>query len=211
MPPEIVKLLVEIWIEYAIGMLFIFARILVRLRLVGLRNFDVDDYLIFLTAVSAVHRSAKHCAEVRRRLEADFQLQALWTTVATIAHIFIVECGGQHTGILPDDVRATLTPEGVQAYTYGTQMFLFGLWIYFCVVWTLKVNMLFFYRRVVKGTWTERLVVPVMGLVVGSFLVIVLTMTLTCRPFKTLWQVLPDPGRKSSHVLPISVPYGVFR
>ncbi|KAB5535376.1 hypothetical protein GE09DRAFT_1227357 [Coniochaeta sp. 2T2.1] len=169
MPPEIVKLLVEIWIEYAIGMLFIFARILVRLRLVGLRNFDVDDYLIFLTA-------------------------ALWTTVATIAHVFIVDCGGQHTGILPPDVRAALTPEGVQAYTYGTQMFLFGLSIYFCVVWTLKINMLFFYRRVVKGTWTERLVVPVMGLVVGSFLVIVLTMTLTCRPFHALWQVLPDPG-----------------
>lgn len=132
----------------------------------------------------------------------DFRLQAVWTTVATIAHIFIVECGGQHTGILPDDVRENLTPEGVQAYTYGTQMFLFGLSIYFCVVWTLKANMLFFYRRVVKGTWTERLVGPVMGLVVGSFLVIVLTMTLTCRPFKTLWQVLPDPGRKSSHILP---------
>jgi hypothetical protein len=83
------------------------------------------------------------------------------------------------------------------AWEYGTQVFFVGLASYAVIVWTLKFNMLFFYQRVVNGLWVEKLILPAFGLVAASGVAIVLTLTLTCIPFRKLWQIWPDPGRES--------------
>lgn len=80
-------------------------------------------------------------------------------------------------------------------WAFGSQMFLLGLTGYFIILWTLKFNMLCFYRRVVRDLWTEIFIKPLMLLVAFSGAAIILTIALTCRPFHHLWQVWPDPGR----------------
>lgn len=85
-------------------------------------------------------------------------------------------------------------------WTYGSQIFLFGLSGYFIILWTLKFNMLCFYSRVVRGLWTEKFVKPLMVLVALSAVAIIFTLALTCRPFHHLWQVWPDPGCESIYI-----------
>jgi len=76
-------------------------------------------------------------------------------------------------------------------------MFLFGLTGYIFIVWLVKFNQLFFYRRVVRGTWVENLIYPTMGLLAAALSAIVLTIALHCVPLQKIWQVYPDPGRRS--------------
>lgn len=73
-------------------------------------------------------------------------------------------------------------------WEYGSQIFLFGLSEYFVIIWMLKFNMLFFYRRVVRNTWSEKFVIPVMCFIGVTFVAVVFTISLTCRPFHHLWQ-----------------------
>lgn len=44
--------LIEIWTLYGVGTLMIAARIFVRTKLVGVRGYSPDDYLIWLAWVS---------------------------------------------------------------------------------------------------------------------------------------------------------------
>lgn len=48
--------LVEIYTLYGIGTCMIFARIACRTKLVGVRGWHPDDYIIFLSWVSTAHR-----------------------------------------------------------------------------------------------------------------------------------------------------------
>lgn len=82
-------------------------------------------------------------------------------------------------------------------WAFGTQMFMLSLVLYVVVLWSLKFNMLWLYKRVVRGLWTERFIKPLMVQVVVSLIIIILTLALKCRPFHHLWQVWPDPGGKS--------------
>jgi hypothetical protein len=60
------KFLYEVWAEYAIGILILFLRFVVRLKTVGVRGFQGDDYfsmlvVIFFTFDAAlVHLCCKH-------------------------------------------------------------------------------------------------------------------------------------------------------
>ncbi len=81
-----------------------------------------------------------------------------------------------------------------RSWEYGSQIFLVGFYSYAVIVWTLKFNMLFFYRRLVRGLWVERVILPVFILVGACAVAVILTFTLTCIPFSKFWQVFPDPG-----------------
>lgn len=89
-----------------------------------------------------------------------------------------------------------------RAWEYGTQVFFVGLASYATIVWTLKFNMLFFYQRVVNGLWVQKMILPAFILVGGSAVAIILTLTLTCIPFRKLWQIYPAPGSKFWHFVP---------
>ncbi|OLN89031.1 hypothetical protein CCHL11_05992 [Colletotrichum chlorophyti] len=65
---------------------------------------------------------------------------------------------------------------------------------YATIVWTLKFNMLFFYRRLVEGQWVHKFILPVMCFVGVTALAMALIIVLTCRPITLMWQVRPDPG-----------------
>lgn len=120
----------------------------------------------------------------------------VYTTVSVIAHVFIVNAEGKHTSMLTPEQRLEVSksPEETEAWVYGSKIFLVGFYSYAAIVWTLKINMLFFYKRLVKGLWVERAIYPAMALVGTTATAVLFTFTLSCIPFHKLWQVYPDPG-----------------
>ncbi|KAF2689762.1 hypothetical protein K458DRAFT_427868 [Lentithecium fluviatile CBS 122367] len=161
--------IVEIWTLYGIGTCMVFVRAFCRTRLVGLRGYCADDYLIWFA-------------------------WAVYSEVTVIAHVFILKAQGRHTSLLTPAQRENLPLSDYQAWEYGTQVFIVGLTSYAVIVWTLKFNMLFFYRRVVKGLWVEQFILPAMCFVGAAAIAIILVLTCICVPFKKMWQIRPDPG-----------------
>ncbi|KAI5458587.1 hypothetical protein BGZ63DRAFT_416207 [Mariannaea sp. PMI_226] len=161
--------LIEMWVLYGVGSMMIAARAFVRTKLVGVRGYRVDDYLVWLAWM-------------------------VYTTVTVIANVFIIVAQGKHTSLLTPEQRKAITAQESEAWSYGSKIFLAGFYSSAVVIWILKFNMLFFYQRLVDGHWVKRAIYPVMGLVAASAVAIILTFTLTCIPFHKLWQVYPDPG-----------------
>ncbi|KAF6815165.1 hypothetical protein CMUS01_12493 [Colletotrichum musicola] len=159
----------EIWSLYAAATIIIGLRVFCRSRMVGVSGFRPDDYLIFLA-------------------------WALYTTVSVMATLFALVAQGRHTSILTPEQRATMPESEFYIWEYGSKNFLVGMSVYAAVVWTLKFNMLFFYRRLVAGQWVEKFILPVMALVASTAIAMILIIALTCRPFNQMWQVRPDPG-----------------
>jgi hypothetical protein len=124
--------------------------------------------------------------------------QLVYTNVMVMAHVFMIVGQGKHTSLLTPEMRESMPVSEYKSWEFGSQIFLAGFFSYAIIVWTLKFNMLFFYRRLVRGTKMERAILPVLGLVGATAIAIILTFTLMCVPFKKLWQVYPDPGGRVS-------------
>ncbi|KAK6821379.1 hypothetical protein PG987_015779 [Apiospora arundinis] len=95
-------------------------------------------------------------------------------------------------GLQPDDVLAIFA--WYAAYEFGSKMFLVGETLYLGTVWTLKLCMAFFYRRLVRGLWSEKLILPLLAGIGATGLAGILTIYLTCTPVSKHWQILPYPG-----------------
>lgn len=62
--------------------------------------------------------------------------------------------------------------------------------------WAEKLCILFLLKRLTRGLWVERLVKPMMAIVITCYLIIVIIVTTYCIPFHNYWQIYPDPGSK---------------
>ncbi|KAK7221830.1 hypothetical protein V2G26_009833 [Clonostachys chloroleuca] len=158
--------LVETWCLYAVGSLIFAARIACRVRTIGLAGFKPDDYIVFLS----------------------------WGTytVMTVAAHFVGGVGDLHA--LSEEERKNLTDEQAKVLVFGTQWFCIGVATYVLFIWTLKLNMLFLYQRVVKGLWVARFIKPTIYLVIATFVAIYLILFCACRPYSRMWTVYPDQG-----------------
>ncbi|EKG16831.1 hypothetical protein MPH_05934 [Macrophomina phaseolina MS6] len=54
--------------------------------------------------------------------------------------------------------------------------------------------MLFLYQRIVNGLWVAKFIKPAMGLVVATFIAIMMILFCSCRPYHRMWIVYPDQG-----------------
>lgn len=104
--------------------------------------------------------------------------------------------GTGDTSHLTMEQRLSFTPEQVAARQSGTKWFMVGWYTYIGLIWTLKLNMLFLYRRVVGVLWVKKYIMPTMIFVGASGISIFILFSSACRPFHKLWQVLPDPGSR---------------
>lgn len=91
----------------------------------------------------------------------------------------------------------TENPELAEQLATGSKFFLVGWFMYPGFVWTLKLCMVFFLRRLVAGIWVEKFIIPMMVLVCTCYVIIIIVVTTSCRPFYKYWQIYPDPGCKS--------------
>ncbi|KAK5651877.1 hypothetical protein OQA88_11536 [Cercophora sp. LCS_1] len=161
--------LIETWVLYSVGSLIILARIVCRWRLVGLYNFKPDDYLIV-------------CAWMT------------YTAMTVAAHI--VGSNGDLHSLTPQQryQLSLLPPEFAEQYIMGTRWFSAGVVTYITFIWLLKINMLFLYQRVVNGLWVEKFIMPTMGLVVLTYLSLIMVLFLPCRPYSRILIIWPDQG-----------------
>ncbi|ROV99833.1 hypothetical protein VSDG_03063 [Cytospora chrysosperma] len=160
--------LVEMWALYVMGSLIIFLRVACRWRMVGVRNFKMDDYIIWFSWVVY--------------------------TIMSVAADVCGRHGSLHT--LSDEVRATITEAEAAPYVWVTKWFCTGVSTYIVFIWSLKFTMLFFYKRVVNGLWVEKFIMPAMALVVASFVAVMVIQFASCRPYNRMWQIYPDQGAR---------------
>ncbi|KAI8936146.1 hypothetical protein NX059_007641 [Plenodomus lindquistii] len=98
------------------------------------------------------------------------------------------------TSHLTMEQRVGFTPAEAALRQTGTKWFMVGWYSYIGLIWTLKLNMLFLYRRVVSFVWVKKFIVPVMIIVGVTGVAIWILLATACRPFHKLWQIWPDPG-----------------
>ncbi|KAF2657114.1 hypothetical protein K491DRAFT_691312 [Lophiostoma macrostomum CBS 122681] len=163
---------VELWTLYALGVSFTILRTYARIVAVGVRDLRADDYLIWL----AVLIYTTQCS--------------LGYTLGTAAH------GLANNGLTAAE-RSALAhddPEYNMRVT-GSKIQVAGWTAASCLLWTLKICVAIFYLRLMNGLDRYRIRIFIaMGLIATTFVALILTIFLSCRPFNHYWQINPDPG-----------------
>lgn len=108
---------------------------------------------------------------------------------------YIVSSTGD-TSNLTHEQRVTMSPSEAAARQKGTKWFIVGWYTYIGLIWGLKINMLFLFKRLVSMTWVSAFIKPLMVFVGASGVAIWVILSTACRPFNHMWQIYPDPGRK---------------
>ncbi|KAF4207618.1 hypothetical protein CNMCM8927_002695 [Aspergillus lentulus] len=158
----------EAWTEYGIGVLIILGRIFARWKVVGVKNWQGDDYFAIIAML-------------------------FWT-----AELTMLELIGQHGANigLTDAQRAALTPEQVKSLVSGSKCLLAGWTCYVTLIWCLKACMLFFYNRLTLGLMQQKLVKINAVVCVFSYIAVIFTIYFHCLPIQKHWQIYPDPGEQ---------------
>ncbi|KAH8154700.1 uncharacterized protein LAJ45_01231 [Morchella importuna] len=163
------RFLTESWSYLGTAAIFVFLRTFARWKVVGFRNFKPDDYLMFF---------ALFC----------------FTLESTAAHL-VITWGGTNS-YLTEEERLALSDDEFWRRTNGSKAFLLG-WNSYCgTVWTLKLCMIFFFRRVTIGLERASMIKYAFAATGLTYVIMMLTLYLTCRPYHKQWQVIPDPGKK---------------
>lgn len=115
----------------------------------------------------------------------------------TVAAHEVTTLGGDTSYLSPEE-RLGMSPEMAAMRQQGTQWFMVGWYTYIGLIWTLKLNMLFLYRRVVGFIFVRKLIMPTIIFVGVTGMAIWILLSTACRPFNHLWQITPDPGREAS-------------
>ncbi|KAG8673715.1 hypothetical protein FPOAC2_07177 [Fusarium poae] len=162
----------EAFILLAISILVIFLRTYARVRQVGLRNLEVDDYLMLLVIVP-------------------------YTIETALAYTVGAKFRGLTNSGMTDDEREALSP-GSEEYNMrvgGSKIQICG-WIVYCsVLWLIKTAMCAFYFRLTAGLQGYKVRIYIgFGLIGLTYFVIICCVLFSCRPFNHLWQINPNPG-----------------
>ncbi|KAI1371623.1 hypothetical protein F4677DRAFT_305867 [Hypoxylon crocopeplum] len=164
---------IEAWTLLAIGILVTILRTYARIKAVGFRRLQADDYLVWVgVTFYAVETSLAY-------------------SVGAVAQ-------GLANNAMTDEQRAALSPDSAEYRTrvIGSKIQLAGWSSYSVLLWALKASLLVFYMRLTAGlarTYLIRIYIG-FGLLIASFMTILLNLFLSCRPFHKNWQINPDPG-----------------
>jgi hypothetical protein len=119
--------------------------------------------------------------------------QLFFTAMSVMAHI--VSQSGDNAN-MTDDYRKNISAVEAATRIRGSKAFIVGWFTYTGMLWTLKICMLVFLRRVTSGLPSAKLIMPVFYAVIVSWLANILLFVTACRPFHQYWQIYPDPGSK---------------
>ncbi|KAI5778447.1 hypothetical protein EDC01DRAFT_634842 [Geopyxis carbonaria] len=153
---------------YSIGTAIVLFRLYARWKIVGFRGWKPDDFLMILAVI-------------------------VFGTESTMAFI-VGRMGGSNSG-MSQEQREALTQQEVHNRTIGSKAFIVGWLMYVTVVWILKACMVFFFQRITMSLKQQGMIRWAFLSVVTSYIGIVLMFLLTCRPYRKLYQVYPDPGK----------------
>ncbi|KAI0437963.1 hypothetical protein F4803DRAFT_536810 [Xylaria telfairii] len=158
---------------FAIGFVVTITRTIARVKQVGFKGLQGDDYLVWLAMLI-------YSAET-----------ALAYSVGAVA------MGLANNGMTEEE-RRTLDPNSPEYHTRvtGCKIQLSGWSTYSALLWTLKASLLVFYIRLTSGlgrTYLRRIYIG-FAILAATYLAATLNLFLGCRPFNRYWQINPDPG-----------------
>ncbi|KAF7122907.1 hypothetical protein CNMCM5793_001018 [Aspergillus hiratsukae] len=168
----------------ALAIVAIIIRIIARITTVGIRNFQLDDYLMPLAGVVyGLETGAAYC------------VGAWWKGLANNS--------------MTDAQRAALSPdsEEFRLRVGGSKTQVLGWSLYTTLLWLLKACMAIFYTRLTAGLINMRIRVRVAYVAIGAtYLAVILSILFGCHPMHKNWQIYPNPGlRCQPAISPIDV------
>ncbi|KAL2150565.1 hypothetical protein VTH82DRAFT_7128 [Thermothelomyces myriococcoides] len=170
--------------------LFIIAcRVVVRIKSVGFRGLQLDDYLMPLAGILCI--------------------------IDLIAAIFVVEkAHGLTNSYMTEEQRASLSPDS-QEYkdrVLGSKIQVFGWTLYAASLWCIKACVAIFYSRLTTNLANLQIRVYIAyGFIGVTWIVTTMLLLFGCRPMSKYWQIYPDPGicqptNSTLYVLSVMIP-----
>ncbi|KAH6869001.1 hypothetical protein B0T10DRAFT_370799, partial [Thelonectria olida] len=155
-----------------IGLGIIGLRTYVRINTMGIRHLKLDDYFMVVAAF-------------------------LYSTETALAYTVGAYWNGLANNGMSSQERGALNPAS-REYSLrvnGSKTQVAGWAVYITLLWTLKAAMCSFYMRLTEGLAVYRSRVYVaFVLVFTTWITVLLSILLGCRPFHKNWQINPDPG-----------------
>ncbi|KNG89726.1 hypothetical protein ANOM_001949 [Aspergillus nomiae NRRL 13137] len=164
----------EQWTEFGLGVVIVFVRMGVRIRTVGVRGFQGDDYFAFLYT-SHVRTSPPRLGAV----DANVQEDVLGTNLE-----------------IPHGLHDSLTPTQYSSVVAGSKAELAAWYSYTALIWVMKAKMLFLYKRLTIGLWQSRAIKWLAAFCGIAYLAVFLTVTFGCHPISNNWRVYPPPSKQ---------------
>ncbi|RPB21961.1 hypothetical protein L211DRAFT_789466 [Terfezia boudieri ATCC MYA-4762] len=163
---------IEVFTLWGVSAVVIGIRTYARWSIVGIRKFQVDDYLMIIA-----------CMIYGLETGAGYSVGALFRGMANNG--------------MTDEQRATLVP-GSQEWNWrvgGSKIQLIGWSLWSTALWLLKICMAVFYSRLTDGLTVMRDRVRIAYVAIGvTYIAVILSIMLGCLPFHKNWQIYPDPG-----------------
>ncbi|KAI0121364.1 hypothetical protein BJ170DRAFT_143117 [Xylariales sp. AK1849] len=154
------------WPLYSVGMVLIVLRLYARIRRLGIRQLQPDDYLMVLAA-------------------------GLFTALIVCLNTI---CQGGGSNLFPPEDFVTFTQEEINERIYGSKIVVISEQAMLNLIYTIKVCMLILYTRLTLGLQQQK-VVRYLAVYVGcGWLASEITFFTACRPFQGYWGMPPpDP------------------
>ncbi|KAJ9221314.1 hypothetical protein DTO271D3_8725 [Paecilomyces variotii] len=171
----------ETWALYGVGMLGVVLRFVARIKRLGIRNLQADDYLMMFAV--------------------------FWYTLLCVALNEVASGGGSNL-MTPEEI-ATMTPKIHADRVTGSKWVFVSEHSMVLTIWSLKACMLIIYARITEGLRQRRLI-NYCAIYVGlGFVGTELALFLTCRPLSDYWAV-PTPNYQCSSYQHYEIIQGVF-
>ncbi|KAK3318778.1 hypothetical protein B0H66DRAFT_249663 [Apodospora peruviana] len=154
-----------------VGLFIIGLRLYARISTVGFGRLQADDYLMVLAAVVYSIETAL-----------AYSVGAYWHGLANNA--------------MTDEQRRLLEPnsEEYRLRINGSKTQVAGWSTYTFLLWILKAAMCTFYLRLTEGLEFRPRILAGFGIIVSTWLAVLLSILLSCVPLEKNWQIYPDPG-----------------
>ncbi|KXG49336.1 uncharacterized protein PGRI_032060 [Penicillium griseofulvum] len=160
----------ETWALYSVGVLGAVLRFTARLRRLGVRNLQVDDYLMIFAV--------------------------LWYTILCVALNQVASGGGSN--LMTEEDKLSLTDQIIKERVRGSKWVFVSEHSFILCVWSLKGCMLVIYARITEGLKQKRWINYLAIYVALGFVATELSLFLMCRPLTDYWAVLPTPDYQCS-------------
>ncbi|KAI1634251.1 hypothetical protein F4809DRAFT_652025 [Biscogniauxia mediterranea] len=169
----LLQFVTEDWTLFSIGLTFTIIRTYARVKHVGFRGLQLDDYFVWVAMI-------------------------FYAVETSLAYSVGAVAQGLANNGMTDAQRVALDPSSqeYQLRVVGSKIQLAGWSTYCALLWSLKTSLLVFYIRLTEGlsvSYTVRIYVGFVFLG-ASWFAAMMTLFLGCRPFHKYWQINPDPG-----------------
>ncbi|KAL5359071.1 hypothetical protein BJX96DRAFT_147722 [Aspergillus floccosus] len=159
----------ETWTLYGVGILGVILRFVARIRRLGIRNLQADDYIMLFAVV--------------------------WYTLLCVALNQVASGGGSNL-MDENDIR-NLTPAIKAERVKGSKWVFVSEHSFVLAIWAMKACMLVIYARITEGLKQRKWVNYLAIYVACGFVAVELSLFLICRPLSNYWAV-PTPDYQCS-------------